>query len=90
MKKITLFIAALLAQQLSAQVICSGGFAGTYPCNNVNLMSRVDFPAMGGNSNTVGSSCWGWTDPVDGHEYALMGCSTHTAFDDITDPGQPV
>lgn len=89
-RKITFAFMALLMQQLSAQTICTGGFAGSYPCSNVNLMSRVNFPDMGGNANTDGSSCWGWTDPLDGHEYAIMGCSTHTAFVDITDPVNPV
>jgi choice-of-anchor B domain-containing protein len=91
MKKITFILIALVAGQLSAQTNCTGGFAGVYPCNNVNLMARVDFPAMGGNQPGVeGSSCWGWTDPLDGKEYAIMGCSTHTAFVDITNPAAPV
>src|SRR5690606_3939552 len=86
MTRIAVLLALFSAQLFSAQINCNGGFAAGYPCNNINLMSRVDFPAMGGNANTEGSSCWGWTDPLDGREYALMGCSTHTAFVDITDP----
>lgn len=64
--------------------------AGGYQCNNIDLMARVDFVAMGGAPNIDGSSCWGWTDPLDGKEYAIMGCSTHTAFVDITNPAAPV
>ena len=33
---------------------------------------------------------WGWTDPLDGKEYALLGRTTGTAFIDITDPNNPV
>jgi len=33
---------------------------------------------------------WGWTDPLDGKEYALLGKTTGTAFIDITDPVNPV
>jgi choice-of-anchor B domain-containing protein len=90
MKKITLLLFAVLAQSVSAQTDCTGGFAAGYPCSNVNLMARVDFPAMGGGAGIEGSSCWGWTDPLDGKEYAIMGCSTHTAFVDITNPATPV
>jgi choice-of-anchor B domain-containing protein len=57
----------------------------------MDLMARVDFASMGGsNFGTEGSSCWGWTDPLNGKEYAIMGCSTHTAFVDITNPSAPV
>lgn len=89
----TLIPAALLAMAslVSAQTPCTGGMAGSYPCNNIDLMSHVNFSQMGGNNlTTEGSSCWGWTDPLTNREYALMGCSTHTAFVDITDPVNPV
>ena len=90
MKRTALYLFLLSASQLLAQTICTGGSAAGYPCNNVNLMAHLDFPAIGGNANTEGSSCWGWTDPLDGREYAIMGCSTHTAFVDITDPVNPI
>lgn len=90
MRKITFAFLVLIGQQLSAQINCVGGNAAGYPCNNVNLMAHVDFPAMGATGPTSGSSCWGWTDPLNGREYAIMGCSTHTAFVDITDPANPV
>jgi choice-of-anchor B domain-containing protein len=43
--------------------------------------------SLGGGS---GSDIWGWTDPLDGREYALMGLSNGTAFVDITDPEDPI
>ncbi|HEX8268661.1 MAG TPA: choice-of-anchor B family protein, partial [Flavobacterium sp.] len=85
-----LYSLILIAGAASAQTICTGGFAGSYPCNNIDLQARVSFIAMGGNFQTVGSSCWGWTDPLNGKEYAIMGCSSHTAFVDITNPAAPV
>ena len=72
------------------QTICTNGFAGIYPCDKVDLMARLSFNQIGGNNNTEGSSCWGWTDPLNGKEYAIMGCSSHTAFVDITNPSAPV
>ena len=89
MKRI-LLLSIFAGALASAQTPCNGGMAGIYPCSNMDLMARVDFNQMGGGFNTEGSSCWGWTDPLDGKEYAIMGCSTHTAFVDITNPAAPV
>jgi choice-of-anchor B domain-containing protein len=33
---------------------------------------------------------WGWTDSLDGKEYALLGLNNGTAFVDISDPENPV
>ena len=77
--------------QFAAAQVCSGGFAGIYPCNNIDLKAFMSFSQIGGtNGVTEGSGCWGWTDPLNGKEYAIMGCSTHTAFVDITNPSSPV
>lgn len=72
------------------QTICTNGFAGIYPCNKIDLMSHMPFAQIGGGTGTEGSSCWGWTDPLNGKEYAIMGCNTHTAFVDITVPSSPI
>ena len=74
-----------------AQTPCSNGFAGIYPCSNIDLQKFMPFSQIGGvNGVTEGSGCWGWTDPLTGKEYAIMGCSTHTAFVDITNPSAPI
>ena len=65
---------------------CVGGFAGVYPCNNVDLMAFMPIATIGGGG---GSDIWGWTDPVTGHEWAILGRSNGTAFVDITDPANP-
>ncbi|HEY0092302.1 MAG TPA: choice-of-anchor B family protein [Flavobacterium sp.] len=90
MKHKLLTLILLATMPIFAQTTCTGGYAGVYPCSNVDLMARVTFNQMGGSLSTEGSSCWGWTDPLDGKEYAIMGCSTHTAFVDITNPAAPV
>src|SRR4029453_4434900 len=66
---------------------CVGGFAGPYPCSNVDLMAFLPVAGIGGGS---GSDIWGWTDPVTGHEWALLGRTNGTSFVDITDPANPV
>ena len=36
-----------------------------------------------------GNDSWGWTDPQDGKEYAIVGLNNGTAFIDISDPVDP-
>ena len=36
------------------------------------------------------SDIWGWTDPENGDEYAIMGLNWGTSFVRITDPENPV
>ncbi|MCB9134117.1 MAG: choice-of-anchor B family protein [Anaerolineales bacterium] len=76
-------------QELEKQAFtaCVGGFAGTYPCNNVDLLAFVPLASMGGGS---GNDVWGWTDSGSGREFALMGLSNGTAFVEITNPTAPV
>ena len=66
---------------------CTGGMADGYPCRNVDLLGNLPLSAMGGGS---GSQGWGWTDPSNGREYAIVGRTNGTSFVDITDPTTPV
>jgi choice-of-anchor B domain-containing protein len=91
MKKLLLVISMLLFASIAfCQTICTSGFAGIYPCNKIDLMAQMPFAQIGGGIGSQGSSCWGWTDPLNGKEYAIMGCNTHTAFVDITVPSAPI
>jgi len=84
MKKTLLSLTLLFSiGTIYAQTICQNGFAGQFPCNDYDLMTRIDLPAM---NASVGNDIWGWTDPQDGKEYALMGLDNGTAFIDITNP----
>ncbi len=66
---------------------CIGGMAGGFACDGVDLLAQVPLSAIGGGN---GNDIWGWTDPVTGKEYALMGRTNGTAFVDISDPENPV
>ncbi len=66
---------------------CVGGMAGPYACLDVDLMTFMPLSAFSaGGSNDV----QGWTDPLDGTEYAVLGLNNGTAFIDISDPENPV
>ena len=69
-------------------VECEDGQADGYPCNNMDLMSRLSLAQLGnpGNANDI----WGWVDPQNGDYYALLGLDTGTAFIRITDPENPL
>lgn len=70
-----------------AQTPCDNGMAGSYPCNGYDLQSFIPFSTFNASS---GNDSWGWTDPQDGKEYALMGLNNGTVFIDISDPVNPV
>ncbi len=66
---------------------CKNGFAGPYPCENVDLLSQMPLSDFGSES---GNDIWGWTDPKNNKEYVLMGLDDGTGFVDISNPRKPV
>ncbi len=83
----TCLLASLPAPAVAAATPCAGGMAGPYACSGVDLLAELPLTAMGGGA---GNDIWGWTDPLTGIEYALMGRSNGTAFVDLSDPENPV
>jgi choice-of-anchor B domain-containing protein len=78
---------ALSPLALGQSAACQDGFASSFSCASVDLLSRVTLGQMSAGS---GNDIWGWTDPQTGKEYALMGLNNGTAFVDISDPASPV
>jgi choice-of-anchor B domain-containing protein len=66
---------------------CVGGLAADFTCSGIDLRKRVANADMGGGD---GNDIWGWVDPVNNDEYALMGLTTGTAFVNVTDPENPI
>ncbi len=75
---------------LAQRTNCEGGAAvsGTdsFACDGVDLLGRLPVEAMG---SSFANDIWGWTDPVTGTEYALIGLSDATAFVSLADPEAP-
>jgi choice-of-anchor B domain-containing protein len=78
-----LFVSALTL----AQTPCENGIAGSYLCSGYDLQSSFSLGQLGA---SAGNDSWGWTDPVDGKEYALIALNNGTAFIDVSDPVSPV
>lgn len=76
-----------LASVTMARQNCVGGSAGGFSCSNVDLLAFLPLSTFG---STDANDIWGWTDPLDGTEYALIGLNDGTGFVDISDPENPL
>ncbi len=68
-------------------IACVDGMADIFSCDRVDLYAFLEPSVIGGGG---GTDLWGWTDPTDGSEYAMLGRTNGTAFIDVTDPANPV
>ncbi|WP_299246923.1 choice-of-anchor B family protein [uncultured Aquimarina sp.] len=60
---------------------------GIYPSCGIDFVSSISLSTM---NASAGNDSWGWTDPSDGKEYAIMCLDNGTAFIDISTPEAPV
>jgi choice-of-anchor B domain-containing protein len=65
---------------------CIDGLSLDYPCLNIDLVGFVSVASLGGNPL---NDLWGWTDPLTGKEYVLLGGLDGTAFFELDEHGQP-
>ncbi len=76
-------------QGSSSFAACTGGSAGGFACQSVNLHSHLalaDFSSAPSRANDV----WGFRDLNTEREYALVGLYNGLAVVDVTDPATPV
>ena len=88
LRSFTLLLPFTCGLGVHAQTPCVNGFAGPYPCNNVDLLAHVTIAQLG--TVTEVADLWGYTDPLTGIEYAIVGCRTGTSFMDLSNPTAPV
>ncbi|MYA65017.1 MAG: choice-of-anchor B family protein [Gemmatimonadetes bacterium] len=77
------------AQQPVHAIPCEDGSADGYPCDRVDLLSRLSPRELGAADSILLNDVWGWTDPRTGGEYALVGRMDGVAFVDVTEPHLP-
>ena len=71
------------------EITCDNGTASGYDCNHVDLLSFLPREELGAGRGARLNDVWGWTDPLNGREYALVGRMDGTAFVDVSDPYNP-
>jgi len=77
----------LLVLSAEGQGKCISGLVNdTWPCHKVELLSQVPNVMTG---NMSANDLWGWTDPLDGREYVLLGKRNGTWFIEVTNPISP-
>lgn len=70
-----------------------GGTIGPFDCEDVDLVAFVPIGMLAPGHRARGvrtNDNWGWTDPVTGREYALVGRNDGLAILDLTNPSSPV
>ena len=75
--------------QLTAR--CLVGSADGFPCDGVDLVAHVPLLDLepGLANGSLLSDVWGWTDPVTGTEYALVGRDNGLTIVDLSVPHEP-
>ena len=67
---------------------CVAGVADGYECLGVDLLKHVGLSTLGAQS--AANDIWGWTDPTDDTNYALVGLDNGVSFVSLADPQAPV
>jgi len=80
---------------IKTSAVCENGFADIYPCKGYDLMGNIPLSVLASNlttsTNTIdGNDVWGWTDPLNGNEYAIACTTNSTAFVNVTNPTNPI
>ena len=86
-------LALAVALPAAAQGTCTNGtafFNGvSYPCDEVDVAAVLPVGTDGPFRTGALNDIWGWTDPADGAEYALVGTRSGVVFVDVTAPAAP-
>ena len=70
-------------------VNCVGGSAGSFDCNNIDLLAHMPLSAFSSRPSSA-NDIWGHVDLNTGDEYALIGLRNGVAVVNVTDPENPV
>jgi len=76
-------------KQFQAEQVCNGGLAGSFECNNIDLLAHVPLSSFSTNPFEA-NDIWGHYDLNNGNEYALIGLRNGIGIVNVTDPINPV
>jgi choice-of-anchor B domain-containing protein len=81
-------------KKLLLVLLCIASFAANaqFAHNNISLLGQFDDPGVLAEPvyDIRYQGCWGWKNPADGREYAIIGSTFGTYFIEVTDPMNPV
>jgi choice-of-anchor B domain-containing protein len=77
-----------LQQTPAAPTSCVYGFAGQFPCRNLDFWSQIPL-AQFSSKPVSAANVWGFIDLNDNREYAVLGLRNGTAIVEVTDPANP-
>ncbi len=80
--------AAPLQATAVAAANCVQGFAGQFPCRNVDFQAQISLNQFTSQPLSA-ANVWGFEDQNDGREYAVVGLSNGAAIVEVTDPVNP-
>lgn len=72
----------------AAPATCQAGFAGQFPCRNVDFLAQLTLADFSTRPSSA-ANVWGLVDLNDNREYAVIGLRNGTAIVDVTDPANP-
>lgn len=72
----------------AAPATCQTGFAGQFPCRNVDFLAQLALAEFSTRPSSA-ANVWGLVDLNDNREYAVIGLRNGTAIVDVTDPASP-
>lgn len=75
-------------KQSQSDVSCVNGNAGSFPCNNVDLVSHVPLSSFA-NSPSAANDIWGHVDLNTDIEYAIIGLRNGASVVSLEDPSNP-
>ncbi len=67
---------------------CVQGFAGQFPCRNVDFQSQIALNQFASQPASA-ANIWGFVNLNDNREYAVVGLRNGTAVVEVTDPANP-
>ena len=83
------FFLVISTMLFAAEQPCQQGRSGgVYSCNDVALLSHIPLGRFS-TKPTSASNLWGYVDPDDNREYAILGLSNGTAVVEVTNPIKP-
>ena len=73
-------------KKASTAAKCKNGFAGEYPCKNVDLLDFISHEDLGATGKR-GNDVWGWTSK-EGREFGIVGHTDGVAFVEVGKKGK--